>query len=264
MKYDVDNRLIELTHTKPGVATFTQVNTYNGEGQRIRKSEGSNTTKYYYQGSSVLYTTDGANVVNSLNLMGPSENLISTARGNGNSENYYFYHNDVRESTTNLINSNLQSVVSYDYTDFGETTIKGDQNFYNEICYTGGIYDKSTGLYYLNSRFYDPDDKTFLTQDSYRGENEDPQTLNFYAYCHNNPIKYSDPTGHWVWAVLGVAWGAYDGYKYAKKNGLSWQTAAYIAAQVALGIVPVTKLGKFGKLGVKFLNEFKKTKIPNF
>ena len=82
--------------------------------------------------------------VTSLNLMGASGNAIATVRdiSNTEGENYYFYNKDMRESTTNLLNVEGKSEVSYEYTDFGETEINGDENFYNEICYTGGIYDK--------------------------------------------------------------------------------------------------------------------------
>ncbi len=42
---------------------------------------------------------------------------------------------------------------AYDYTDYGETAqLIADSTFENEICYTGGIYNESTGLYYLNAK----------------------------------------------------------------------------------------------------------------
>jgi len=66
----------------------------------------------------------------------------------------------------------------------------------NEVCYTGGIYDESTGLYYLNARYYDPEKGRFLTQDTYRGEQTEPSTWHLYVYCANNPINYVDPSGH--------------------------------------------------------------------
>ncbi|WP_251616567.1 RHS repeat-associated core domain-containing protein [Senimuribacter intestinalis] len=75
---------------------------------------------------------------------------------------------------------------------------------YNEICYTGGIYDASTGLCYLNARYYDPADKRFLTEDTYRGSENDPNTLHLYAYCANNPVNYVDPSGH---QMLNVRYG---------------------------------------------------------
>jgi len=67
--------------------------------------------------------------------------------------------------------SAIKAEAAYDYTDYGETAqLIADSTFENEICYTGGIYDESTGLYYLNARYFDPENARFLTQDTYRGK----------------------------------------------------------------------------------------------
>lgn len=42
---------------------------------------------------------------------------------------------------------------TYRYSDYGETTVSGDDKARNEICYTGGVYDDTTGFYYLNARY---------------------------------------------------------------------------------------------------------------
>lgn len=46
------------------------------------------------------------------------------------------------------------------------------------------------------ARMYDPDTARFLQEDSYRGDVYDPLSLNLYAYCKNEPMMYTDPTGH--------------------------------------------------------------------
>ena len=74
----------------------------------------------------------------------------------------------------------------------------------NEICYTGGVYDELTGLYYLNARYYNSDDGNFLSQDTYRSGK-------LYGYCGGNPISYIDPSGHSAVVVSGGA------YKKSKK-----------------------------------------------
>lgn len=43
---------------------------------------------------------------------------------------------------------------------------------------------------------YDPKIAKFLQEDTYRGDSKDPLSLNLYTYCHNEPLMYSDPTGH--------------------------------------------------------------------
>lgn len=186
----------------------------NDNGQRIQKSEGDQITKYYYQGDAALYTTDGTGALTAQNLLGTADNVITTTRGTEDAEQYYLYNKDIRESTSNVLNSDGISQVSYQYDEFGETDIRGNQNFYNEICYTGGIYDDTTGLYYLNARYYDPENANFLSQDTYRGEVSDPESLNLYAYCNNNPIVYTDPSGHFPWIAAGI-W-VYRAYKFYK------------------------------------------------
>ena len=93
-------------------------------------------------------------------------------------------------------------MVSYIYDDWGETSINGDTSFYNQICYTGGVYDELTNLYYLNARYYNPYTGTFMSQDTVRGSASDYGSWNLYAYCAGNPVCYVDPSGHWVETVI--------------------------------------------------------------
>ena len=136
-----------------------------------------------------------------MNLLGTSANIIATSRGTGDRESWYLYNKDIRESTTSLTAADGSAAATYEYDDFGGTTVTSGADLDNEICYTGQIYDQSSGLYYYNARFYDPKNARFLTQDTYRGEADQPDTLHLYAYCKNNPINYTDPTGHFVHAL---------------------------------------------------------------
>ncbi len=77
----------------------------------------------------------------------------------------------------------------------------------NLFRYRGYYYDIETGLYYLNSRYYDPEIGRFINADdiSYL----DPESingLNLYAYCVNNPTNLSDETGcaWWDWLISGL------------------------------------------------------------
>ena len=128
------------------------------------------------------------------NLLGLGGDVIVAGQKTKDSQTYYWYNKDIQGSTTSLLDESGSGEVSYCYSDFGDTTIYGDSK--NEICYTGGIYDESTGLYYLNARYYDPENGRFLTPDTYRGDLQNPDTLHLYAYCKNNPVNRADPSGH--------------------------------------------------------------------
>ncbi|MCI9564636.1 MAG: RHS repeat-associated core domain-containing protein [Eubacterium sp.] len=139
----------------------------------------------------------------SQNIIGPQENVIATIRYENDGQHAYFYNKDIRTSVTNVADESGRGVVSYRYDDYGMTNKYGDEDFYNELCYTSGVYDELTGLYYLNARYYNPGTATFITQDSYRGEQKDYGTWNLYAYCGGNPVNYVDPSGHIVMHIIG-------------------------------------------------------------
>jgi len=69
---------------------------------------------------------------------------------------------------------------------------------YTPATYTGQTRDPSTGLMYYGARFYDPTLGIFLAPDTIVPQPGNPGALNRYAYTLNNPFKYTDPTGHYV------------------------------------------------------------------
>jgi RHS repeat-associated protein len=106
----------------------------------------------------------------------------------------YFLRNG-QGDVTGLVNPSGAVVAAYYYDAFGNH-LNTTNNTNNPYRYRGYIFDESSGLYYLKARFYDPELARFMQEDTYRGEQTDPLSLNLYTYCHNNPIKYWDPTGH--------------------------------------------------------------------
>ena len=72
----------------------------------------------------------------------------------------------------------------------------------NPFRYRGYYWDNDLQLYYLMSRYYDPQTGRFINADSL--EYLDPETiggLNLYAYCGNNPVMNVDPSGHVVLSI---------------------------------------------------------------
>ena len=267
--YDPAGRLKECTITENGNQKVKQTNLYNGAGSRIRKSENGKTTDYYYSNGGVLYTTDENGKETSLNLQGISGNVIATGRKKDTQESYYYYHKDPAGSITNLRDADGKSIVSYQYTDFGETSIHGDKDFYNELCYNESIYDESTGLYYLSARYYDPEDGRFISRDSYRGNSVNPSTWNLYAYCSNSPVNYEDPSGHIaisriIGGIIGGGIGFLAGRKIAKKTkAKGWKKYAIIAGctigGAAIGALAGPRVAKVAKKAARLI----KRKIPS-
>jgi len=162
---------------------------YNGEGLRVTKQVNSTPTKYVYVGDKVVLELDGANNQLAFNVHGT--NLI--ARTVSGTTLYYMYngHADV----TVLVNSSGTVQATYYYDAFGNI-LEQTGTFNNNITYAGYQYDQESNLYYLNSRYYDPVTARFLSEDTYGGDPNDPLSLNRYTYCHNEPLMYTDPTGH--------------------------------------------------------------------
>ena len=97
----------------------------------------------------------------------------------------------------------------------------------NPFRYRGYYYDVETGLYFLQTRYYDPVVGRFLNRDSVNYA--DPETingLNLYAYCLNNPVAYIDPDGSIALSVIllsmlgGAIWGGISSGIKAANNGL--------------------------------------------
>jgi RHS repeat-associated protein len=84
---------------------------------------------------------------------------------------------------------------SYDYDIFGNATLTIEV-YSNAIRYGSEYFDNETGLYYLRARYYDSYQGRFISEDSFMGNEDDPLSLNLYTYGENDPIMYSDPSGH--------------------------------------------------------------------
>lgn len=75
----------------------------------------------------------------------------------------------------------------------------------NAYRYRGYYYDRETGLYYLNTRYYDPQTGRFINRDSVAyADASFLNGLNLYAYCNNNPVMYVDPNGQFPWLLAGL------------------------------------------------------------
>ena len=139
-----------------------------------------------------------------------------------------------------ILNASGTTVVAYSYDAWGKCTITtGASNAIanaNPIRYRGYYYDTDTGFYYLQSRYYDPAIKRFISADGYINANGDILGFNMYTYCGNNPVMGYDPTGDVNWGNIAKAVGVVVGVTAAV--ALCVATAG--AAAVAMGAVSAT------------------------
>jgi len=119
--------------------------------------------------------------------------IAKIVNNNGN-ETVTYYHHDHLLSTRFLTDQNGNKIEEENYTAFG-SAINGITEKYK---YTGKEKD-ITGLYYYGARYYDPAIGRFTTRDPKRGNLMNPQSMNPYVYCMNNPMKYIDPNGETPW-----------------------------------------------------------------
>ena len=112
-----------------------------------------------------------------------------------------------------LIDGNGATQVEYTYDTWGACTttgaMAGTLGLKNPFRYRGYVYDSDTGLYYLESRYYDPETGRFLSSDTLMSTGQSALGYNMYAYCLNNPVNMSDYNGmlpSWATKILiGVA-----------------------------------------------------------
>ena len=128
----------------------------------------------------------------------------------------YLYRKNVQGDITHIYrkdgNKDLVEVAHYAYDAFGNTEILSETDkigALNPFRYRGYYFDIETKLYYLISRYYDPETCRFISADSI--EYLDPETLgglNLYAYCCNNPVMMVDEDGNkpkwWQWLVAAL------------------------------------------------------------
>ena len=200
------------------------------------------TAVFTYEGKKLL--TEQSGNITKTNIYGT--NLIATA---GTDELYYQYNN--HGDVISVLDQAGEVKNEYDYDAFGNA-ITEKETVSNPYRYAGYYQDSESGLYYLQSRYYNPRTARFLTEDTASGKYTDPLSLNKYTYCHNQPVTGYDPDGHFLHIVAGAAIGALvsGGLSYASQviknksftKGINWQKVAGSAAEGA-GAIAAEKAG---------------------
>ena len=178
----------------------------------------------------------------------------------------YIYRRNLQGDIIGIYDSLGNEVGGYAYDAYGNCYVKYNDNSseeekkildINPFRYRGYYYDKETGLYYLNRRYYDPSIGRFISPDvlSILDETKGQiNGLNLYMYCNNNPIMYVDPSGHFALttiiiltliAVGVVAGGTAAGVISYSKGYRGWELVGHIFAGAVIGGLIGAAIGCF-------------------
>jgi len=154
----------------------------------LEEHRDGHTTRYLYGAGVMGVETDGA----------PSEWPFSV---NGA---LLYQHADALGSVRQLTDQAGSVRQARGYSPFGAPTSAAGQSA-GSFGFAGEQYDPSTGsgraaasgLIFLRARYYDPTVGRFLTRDTYPALAPAPQSLHRYAYCGNDPVNRTDPSGQW-------------------------------------------------------------------
>jgi len=184
---------------------------YNIDGLRTIKTViGGERYLYYYSGDRLISMTweEGAKSLNFLyNGDTPYSVVYKYTEDGVNYSSSYYYITNLQGDVVALMNANHAIVAEYTYDAWGNilaitdnlgNDITGNASHIanlNPIRYRGYYYDTETGFYYLQSRYYDPAIKRFISADGYMSTGQGFAGCNMYAYCGNNPVGCVDGTG---------------------------------------------------------------------
>jgi RHS repeat-associated protein len=243
-EYNAENRLAVVTNTVTGQVTRF---VYDGDGNRVLRIGPEGTTVYigdYYEqtGSTVRKYYYAAGQRMAMRVGGA----------------LYFLHSDHLGSATLTTDGGGNWVGAIRYRPYGErrpgypvgATV-------TDRLYTGQRWEASLGLYDYRARFYDPTLGRFLQPDPLVPEPGNPQALNRYAYVYNNPLRYTDPSGHWLetaWDILNIAWDIYEVRRdpsLLNIGALVVDVGAAVLPFVPAGVGMVVRGGKAAKAGIE-------------
>jgi len=201
---------------------------YDALGRLGGRTENGTTTTYLYDGLNVI--RDDVGTTSSVNyLNGPG--IDRKLRQSSDSTGALYFLQDHLGSTVGLTDASGSVVERSQYDPFGQSAGSSLTRF----GYTGRERDALTGLLHYRSRWYDPEQGRFLTEDPIGFDGG----LNLYAYVRNNPISYIDPMGQsWDTFVQGLIDGGIEGFVQALVWSAFFATLATVTAGTAWALLP--------------------------
>jgi RHS repeat-associated protein len=183
LSYDAENRLIEVQDS-----TDTDYFSYDGDGNRVKADVNNAVT--YYLGNYLEWTGEAWTMVKYYYTGGG----LRVAMRKGANERYWLL-TDHLGGTNVTVDTNGVEYGELRYKAFGGTRYTSGTTP-TTMRYTGQREEQSLGIYFYNTRYYDPMLGRFIQADSLIPNPSDPPSFDRFAYVRNSPIMYNDPTGH--------------------------------------------------------------------
>ena len=182
---------------------------YDHTGTRVKKVVDGVTTEYRMAGSLIVSERTGDETI--WYQYDSAARLVAMVVGGVR----YNYVRNAQNDIIGLIDKTGKRVVSYKYDNWGKTisttgTLAATIGRKNPFRYRGYYFDAESGMYYLQSRYYDVEIRRFISADNIivTGTSVEYQNVNLYEYCSDNPVNFQDPSGHFILSVLAGV-GAY-------------------------------------------------------
>ena len=162
--------------------------------------DGTN-TEYYYNGSVLMnmITGSGSTAIRQRFSYDASGNAVAVdySSNNGSSFTTYYYLRNAQGDIVKLIDSSGNTVVEYLYDSWGRIisstgTLANTVGLYQPFRYRGYVYDTETQLYYLQSRYYDPNSCRFISTNVYLSIGQGVIGHNSNAYCFEKKFLMSN------------------------------------------------------------------------
>ena len=205
--------------------------TYDVAGIRDSKKVGSTTYSYITQNGQVVKQTGGGHT---LEFVYDTQGRPMTLVYDGTA---YTYMLNLQGDVIALLDSSGGYAAWYVYDAWGKVlTVSGSNTTLanaNPLRYRGYYYDTETGLYYLQSRYYDPVVKRFINADVFASTGQGFQGYNMFSYCNNYPVGLRDNGGNVSLAAVAIG-GLVGGITGAFWGGLTSVAAGGSFAQGAL------------------------------
>ncbi|WP_026714015.1 RHS repeat domain-containing protein [Flavobacterium daejeonense] len=134
-------------------------------------------------------------------------------KSDGTTQNYLYLQRDYQGSIVAISDATGQVLEKRLFDAWGNVLVQdGASNTLNGLTildrgYTGHEHLQSVGLIHMNGRLYDAKLHRFLQPDNYVQDPGNTQNYNRYGYCYNNPLKYTDVSGEWIWILVGAIIG---------------------------------------------------------